>query len=304
MFDYAKTWKKYNEGKVYILYYPDNLNNDDGAISKFQEEFGSNFIPCKNQEELLAFIEKNSCDVFYRQIYGNVQDILAPNTLNFKHYVFDGSNPHGDIYVAISEWLGNEYKTDYLPYIVTPYRQDIPNYRKILNIASTDVVIGRYGAFDTFDIPWVWDSIKDVIEKNKNIKFLFMNTDVKIKHPSIISISKTSSIHQKAIFRKTCDFMLHARQRGETFGLSIAEYLSSNVPVISYLNSPEKNHELLLKDKGIWYRDSDELNNILNLIANKKQTRHTDYTELIKEFNEFNIYTKMYNLINNKIKNT
>jgi hypothetical protein len=60
--------------------------------------------------------------------------------------------------------------------------------------------------------------------------------------------------------------MIHARERGETFGLAIAEFSSKNKPVITYYNSPERCHIDILGDKGIYYTDYTSLYNILSNI--------------------------------------
>jgi len=57
--------------------------------------------------------------------------------------------------------------------------------------------------------------------------------------------------------------MLHARERGETFGLAIAEFSSMNKPIITYSKSPERNHIEILGDKGIYYHDYQTLYDIL-----------------------------------------
>ena len=43
-------------------------------------------------------------------------------------------------------------------------------------------------------------------------------------------------------FVNASDCMIHARARGETFGLAIAEFSIRNKPIIAYSNPPEKAH--------------------------------------------------------------
>ena len=46
--------------------------------------------------------------------------------------------------------------------------------------------------------------------------------------------------------------MIHARQEGESFGIAVGEFSFCNKPVITYSQSPEKNHLVTLGDKGLY----------------------------------------------------
>jgi CDP-glycerol glycerophosphotransferase (TagB/SpsB family) len=83
--------------------------------------------------------------------------------------------------------------------------------------------------------------------------------------------------------------MIHARERGETFGLTIAEFSTLCKPIITYLDSPERNHINILGDNGIYYSDYQELYNILdNLIIFTDINCYKDYTpeKVMNKFNE------------------
>jgi hypothetical protein len=67
----------------------------------------------------------------------------------------------------------------------------------------------------------------------------------------------------KTKFINSCDAMLHARIVGESFVLSCGEFSIKNKQVITWLGSPEKNHHYILGDRGIYYRNSLDLYNIL-----------------------------------------
>ena len=75
----------------------------------------------------------------------------------------------------------------------------------------------------------------------------------------VYSLSPSASLLEKVKFINTCDALLHARHRGETFGLTIAEFMSKNKPIFTYSGSAEKNHYLLLDNQGILYDSSDDL---------------------------------------------
>jgi glycosyltransferase involved in cell wall biosynthesis len=88
----------------------------------------------------------------------------------------------------------------------------------------------------------------------------------------VLFTNSVTSLEQKIKFINTCDAMLHARLRGETFGLSILEFMANNKPIFTYGNSPEKNHYLLLNNNGIIYNSYEELINQLYNFTPKQIT--------------------------------
>ena len=70
-------------------------------------------------------------------------------------------------------------------------------------------------------------------------------------------------MEEKVTFINTCNVMIHARERGETFGLAIAEFSTKNKPVITCYNAPERNHIETLGERGIYYKDYESLYTIL-----------------------------------------
>ena len=88
--------------------------------------------------------------------------------------------------------------------------------------------------------------------------------------------------NEKVEFINTCDAMIHSRERGETFGLTIAEFSTFEKPIITYSNSPEKNHINILGDKGFYYTNYNELYEIL-LNINPSVKGYNCYTEFTPE---------------------
>ena len=100
------------------------------------------------------------------------------------------------------------------------------------------------------------------------------------------------NLDEKVAFINSCDVMIHARERGETFGLSIAEFSSKNKPIITYCLSPEQSHISILKDKGLYYSNYDELYNLLlnitiNDIQGKDWNCYREFTpkNIMEQFN-------------------
>ena len=260
LYDYAD----YNEkilGNISYIAAP--ANSDLQALEKFQTRFGADRIFLYSDFNSMIYHAKNIANptAAYFIKYGKNDGLLFPGVKNIVHYVFDGSEPHGDYYVGVSDWLAQKYNTDYLPHIVKLPEVDY-TYRDYFGISQDATVFGRYGGAEQFDIPYLREVIEAAAEAG--MFFLFMNTNVFTKdHPNIIYVNPTYDIETKAAFIKTCDAMIHGRQEGETFGLSICEFLYFDKPIITNIECRDKNHISILKDKGYYYSSADELYSIL-----------------------------------------
>jgi glycosyltransferase involved in cell wall biosynthesis len=195
-----------------------------------------------------------------------------------------------------SKWLSKitNYQIPYVPYMVT-----LPNneqdLRQYLNIPKDALVLGRNGGWETFDLSWVKDSILEVLYKRSDIYFIFQFTEPFIKHERVIFLPGTSDLDEKVSFINTCDAMLHARYIGESFGLSCAEFSIKNKPIITYSESPEKNHIDILGEKGIYYSNKNDILEILLSLDKKylnsnEWNMYQDYTpeKVVEQFK--NIY--------------
>ena len=238
-------------------------------------------------------LEEFNLDWCYFIKYGANDGKLLKSAKNFIHTVFNVNEPHGDIYAYVSEWLGELHNSPFLPHIVhTPNQSQ--NFRLQLGIPEDSVVFGRYGGYDQFDYDWVKTVIKTIVEENPHIYFIFLHTKQFIQHPQVFFFGGTDDINKKTAFINTCDAMLHARSEGESFGLSICEFLAQNKPVITNPEGRDKNHIKILGDKGIYYINSKELYDILTNFIPKKE----DYSHLINAFTPKKVMTKFNNLIN------
>ena len=109
-----------------------------------------------------------------------------------------------------------------------------------------------------------------IAHKYKDIYFLFMGVDPfikpkwwKSKLKNIIFLPPSADINRKLKFINTCSALLHARERGETFGITVAEFVLQNKPVITFADSPEKAHLMELGNDAYLYRNKNELKEIL-----------------------------------------
>jgi hypothetical protein len=110
-----------------------------------------------------------------------------------------------------------------------------------------------------------------------------MNQDPFCDLENVLFINPTINLEEKVAFINTCDAMIHARERGETFGLSIGEFSIKNKPIITYSLSPERSHIEILGNKGLYYQDYNSLIQILLNIS------HTDVK--YKDWNQYRDYT-------------
>jgi hypothetical protein len=82
--------------------------------------------------------------------------------------------------------------------------------------------------------------------------------------------------------------MLHARQRGESFGLSIAEFLSMNKPVLAWNDGHDLNHLDMLKDSGLLYNDESHLNELIRSLPDFKE----DWTKRVEQYKPVPVMNK------------
>jgi hypothetical protein len=258
-------------------------------------------------------LENIKCDYVYNQKAGHYDGDLVSTAKNLVHAVFPAYAPHGDVYAYISEWLAagikqGNIRCEFTPtpepstikneLLYVPYMVDLPkinnDFKDFFNIKKEELVIGWYGGVNSFDaeLNIARQVVIDVAKKRKDIKFIFVNQEAFYDAENMIFVGGITDLEQKTTFINTCDMMLHARGRGETFGLAIAEFSIRNKPIITYSNSREKNHIMTLGDKGFYYHDYTSLYNILiNIqkldIEGKEWNCYQDYTpeKVMEKFN-------------------
>ena len=269
IYDYAKYNEVILHNKSYIVHFS---NIKEGkSYDKFKTRFP--IIEIDNIYEMTKIIKDYNLSFFYTLTYGGVNDYyqfdnknIWNNCKTIKHCVFDTTCPESDFYISISEILNTRFNTNVpvIPHIVTlPHSDD--NLRHELNIPLDAIVLGRYGGPEQFNIPIAHDAIREYVNTNSNIYFLFMNTDKFYEHPRIIYLNANLNLDYKVMFINTCNAMIHARIMGETFGLSIAEFSIKNKPIIT-CSCGDLEHMRILGDKAIIYNTKEELLNIFKNI--------------------------------------
>lgn len=287
LYDYAH----YNEtilGNTSYVFAP--ADSDLAALHKFKTRFGDRVILYKNFGEI-KYSSAFSIDAFYFIKAGFNDGLLCRGVRNIVHAVFDGSDKHGDVYVAVSKWLGDKYNIDYLPHIVS--LPDIKeDFRDFIGASKDDIVFGRYGGYDQFNVPYLPEAIKEAADYG--IKFFLMNTKpFDFTHPNIIYAEPDTDLNTKTAFINTCDAMIHGRTDGESFGLAIAEFLHQNKPVVTNIECRDKNHISILKDKGFYYSNKKELVEILTSF----KKGHHQVKQLVENFRPEVVMEKFKNII-------
>jgi len=233
----------------------------------------------QNLEELYSIPH----DLFYAIKYGFNDSIINPYKKSCIHVVFPSCDPHGDVYAYVSKWLRDNHgpQHNYVSHMINLPDHNL-NLKSQLNIDESSMIFGWYGG-NNFEIPFARQAVIDIASSRNDIVFLFMNQEPFCELKNIIFLHPNTDNNFKVALINTCDIMIHARERGETFGLAIGEFSSKNKPVITYDKSPERCHIDILGDKGLYYSDYSSLYSIINSI-NKKDIISSDWN-CYKDYN-------------------
>lgn len=268
LYDYAFYSRKIYNIEPLICYNGNAEHNNFNAIEKFKKEFKT--IPYQNFSEVDEIIDSNDIEYFYAIKYGSIDNIQSKSAKNLMHSVYcaDALQYHGHKYATVSEWQSKltDYNIPYVPHMINlPDIED--DFRIELGISKDDIVFGRYGGIDTFDVPFVNQSIAEFLDKRTDVWFLLMNTPMQIKHDRCLYFDINVDLLFKTKFINTCDAMIHGGFRGETFGISVLEFATKNKQIIAFDNYVGgRNHHLYLKNNYFIYKDKIELDFIFNKI--------------------------------------
>lgn len=297
--DYAK----YNRellGNESVLIYNKAFNKDgldihssEEVIDKLKKDY--EVLSYTTTEELNDIASK--FDAVYSQKAGHKEEPIITTTRDCVHCVFQYFEPHGDRYAYISQWLSENVGDKQRPFV--PYIVNLPesnpdaskNFRKKYGISDEQYVFGRLGGFETFDIPFVKENVVKLVHKFDHLVFMFANTAVFYEHPRIIYTPAFFGQQEKSDYIGSCDAMLHARNLGESFGLSVAEFLFHNKPVISWMGGFDGNHRVMLKNPLCFYGEHNVYDRILGLRNRPKLNYKSWVSEftpeaVMKKFNE------------------
>jgi hypothetical protein len=226
------------------------------------------------------------CDALYVIKRGR-RSRITRRVPELNHAMFEPHDPHGERFATISRWLSGQSrrmvrvsrgrslalprwkKPPYVPHIVE-LREIDQDLRAEQRIPDDAVVFGRHGAFRSFSIPWVKDTISKVLEMRGDLWFLFLNTEPFVAHTRVRFMDVTADRERIRAFINSCDYMLHARREGETFGLAVAEFAAAGIPVLSCSATVAKAHfEQVPPELMLPYRGPDDLIEMLRALPRR-----------------------------------
>jgi hypothetical protein len=262
LFDYADQNRTLLRNESVVLYDATFPGNNPKVVEKFKAAF--DLIPCNSFAEADSYIGSENCDLLHVLKAGKRDDLVSKAVPTMVHAVFATTvrQIHGASYAYVSEWLSDHCTRGLLPWVphIVAIGDSDETLRGELNIPQESMVFGCYGGPDSFDIGFVKGSvIPKVLEMLPQTYFIFMNIKKFIDHPRVIFRAATADMGDKTTFINTCDAMLHARSRGETFGLAVGEFSLRAKPVLTFGGSKERAHLDVLGETAQVYRSSEGL---------------------------------------------
>jgi len=278
-YDYAD----YNEtilGNKSIILTRDFRQQYGPIYEKFEKRFRVFYI--QTRDDINAVIKNQGVDICYSQKSGE-WDIFGTDACKcVVHCVFTTNQPHGNVYAAIHGDLNRIHRTN-IP--VVPYMVRVDShtdtFRRELGIPVDSIVVGRYGSAGSFDLRFVHEAVIDLLNRNPTMWFVCMATNHFASHPRIVYLPVTTDLYVKRKMINTCDVMLHARYRGETFGLACGEFSVAGKPFLTWAQSAERAH--IENSKGVCCQYSDK-NDIIRIIESGQwrmdmtKSGYLDYT--------------------------
>jgi hypothetical protein len=260
--EYAQALKKKGHTAVFGFDQRDKTNHPL-FIKKIAEEWP--LIPYVDFQEF-SRKEAQLFDFAYFIKSGENDGKFIPGVTNYIHCVFQSYEPHGDIYAYVSEWLANQMRltqasSDDKEFLSVPHIVDMPDptidLRQKLGIPKSAICGIRIGGIETFDIKFVRDLVMKLAHQDEYY-FIFINTEVFTNSPNVKFLNTVFDKQMKANLLASADYFLHARERGESFGVAIVEAIQMGIPVFAWEGGIDRNHVQLLPTEML-YKDENDL---------------------------------------------
>jgi len=264
VFDYALHNQSLLQNES-LVFYKSQLPSEPTVIEKFSKHF--KLLPYQDHSHLARLADQEKIDLLYFIKSGERDGDIISNVPCAIHAVFPTKTQefHGDKLAFVSEWLAKEYSNHKIPFV--PHMIDLPDVqgdlRTELNIPKDATVLASYGGSDSFNLPFVHETILKVLAKRKDLYFVFMNFAPFAQHERLIFLPGNSDMQYKMRFINTADGMIHARGIGESFGLACGEFSIKNKPVMTYALSPQRSHIEILGKKALLYKGKKDLEQML-----------------------------------------
>ncbi len=280
-------------GNESIIFFQNSDQQISEVLNKFKQQF--QLVAYDSLDQLNNLASELKVDRFYLIKSGENDSYRLPSIPNLVHAVFPQNRyqRHGNTYAFVSKWLSTECSNGLIPYV--PHMISLPkhedNLRGQLSIPPNSLVLGNYGGSDSFNLGFVKELIHEIVYKNRNIYFLFMNIPSFLEHPQAIFLPGNTNLNYKVRFINTVDAMIHARGIGESFGIACGEFSIQNKPIVTYALSPQRSHLEILGSKALLYRGPRELEQII-MGFDQNWARSQDWDCYSKEFSPQAVMTK------------
>lgn len=265
------------------------ITKQDEQHDEIAHEYFNTTFMYQTREELTQLLIHQNIDILYVIKYGKNDGVGAhdaPNVRNVIHCVFDMSQPHGDVYAAVSSSLARRFGSlSVVPHMIPLDYVEGKDLRSELSIPSDAIVFGRHGGIDTFNLEWAKETFSLIVRNRSDIHFVFLNAPEWDDHPNIHYLSPTLNPELKKCYIRTCDAMVVPETMGHTCGLAIMEMSVFNKPIICYNGKDVWNtaHIDALSDKGIYFSTQHQL---YMTLYNFRPSNYID-----KDLNAFKRYT-------------
>ena len=226
------------------------------------------------------FLIKDTADEFFSNI--------VPNLVYMG--CLDKPKHTNSIFAFTNNWLSEVCETRYnqtIPYlpVMIDFNHIEGNNKQDLGIPDDAFIFGYVGDEDSFDIPWINESIKNSLNNRDNLYCLLMNVKKEYttleEHPRLRFLPGTSNQDDIVKFIKTCDAMINCSQQGEKFDINYGRFSNLNKPIVGFTDVDAKGPINVLGNKFIGYKDGGQLQNILTTL-NHKMINSTQW-DLYKE---------------------
>ena len=296
MFDYMNFFEELACGQPFIASFD---SFDSGGREVFDARFpGRQYFlhEINASEELNALVDRLGVDAVFTMQSGETHNTPFDKPRHAKLLilaVFKGMTPHGDAYAVVSGSAYHVPSVRVVPHIVyvNASLEGAPSLRAELGIPPAATVFCRHGGWHTFNLEWARTAVCAYAAAHPAVYFVLLGSENRTCEaglPNIVHLPTTSDKWAKQRFLHTCNACIHAREYGETFGLSIAECSMAGLPVLTHAYPPAgaKHHLRVLGDAGKLYGDEFELEKLLlGFNASEEAARAGRYRALFTQFN-------------------
>ncbi|MEM9631040.1 MAG: hypothetical protein AAGA50_06930 [Pseudomonadota bacterium] len=263
LYDYALGAQNILGHEAFVFY--SEKGSNPAVVEKFRKSLS--LVPLPLDRDARTVSEPYNLDFCYFIRDGRKRSLDITAHRSGVHAVFRHFEPHGDVYAYVSDWLAEWMTGGRAPAV--PHIVELPDavgdLREELAIPQDAFVVGRYGGFDQFNVPFAHKAVSEALERRSNLYFLFVNTEQFVEHPRALFLPPVVQPEEKVRFIASCDAGLNAKKIGESFGLAIAEFLMFGKPVFSWAGGMDQNH-VCMSPKPDWvYRTHKDL---LHLLTN------------------------------------